>query len=206
MIKTFYNFIKTANQKPHCFEELEHLKQQMTKLQLVLIINKMSSCIGMDADIISIIAIFIIAIFSYIFWCEQSCLNFYFQVWIRFWILDFHCCLRLQLYIIQNGLERVTFFMLFPFNWHSCHGFVFKLDEFCSPNYCDINCVPAFTLQQACFSINNKFFSSRKMFIIAIFQEMSNIGTNINKEITHLDHTFFLMRSLLKTLEDLWRT
>lgn len=42
------------------------------------------------------------------------------------------------------------------------------------------------------------------MFIIAIFQETSNMGANINKaEMKDLNHTF--LRSLLKTLEDLWR-
>ncbi len=51
-----------ANQNPSCFKELDHLKWQTPKLQCTLIINKLLSCIGVDANAVIFVVNFIVII------------------------------------------------------------------------------------------------------------------------------------------------
>ncbi len=63
--KHFYSIFfpvktSTANQNTLDFKKLKHLKQQMIKLQCVLTINRMLSSFGVNANIVTLITIFIV--------------------------------------------------------------------------------------------------------------------------------------------------
>lgn len=47
----------TAHQNPSRIKELEHLKQQRTKMQRVFVINRTISCVGVDANIVIVFAL-----------------------------------------------------------------------------------------------------------------------------------------------------